>query len=159
MRHARTTRLVSLAGAALLAGCASMENIVSAPDVRLRQVQVESIDVSGQSFLLSFDVTNPNPFPLPISTISYAVQLDGHPFASGNTDSAFTVPARGDGKFAISVDLNLLRTAPELLFIARDGFRRDIAYSLKGELGVDIPYAKPVAFGTDGLVRLQTPGY
>ena len=136
-----------------------MDSLVSAPDVRLKQVQVESVDVSGQSFLLSFDVTNPNPFPLPISTISYAVALDGHPFASGNTDSAFTVPARGDGEFAISVDLNLLRTAPELLFIAREGFRRDIAYSLSGELGIDLPYAKPVGFGTDGHVRLQTPGY
>lgn len=159
MTQSRSSIVISFAGAVLLAGCASMEQFVSAPDVRLRQVQVENIDVSGQSFLLSFDVTNPNPFPLPISTISYAVALDGHPFASGNTDSSFTVPARGDGEFAISVDLNLLRTAPELLFIARDGFRRDIAYSLNGELGIDLPYAKPVAFGTDGHVRLQTPGY
>lgn len=159
MTQVRPLVVVTFIGMSLLAGCASMGNIVSAPDVRLRQVQVESIDVSGQSFLLSFDVTNPNPFPLPISTISYAVSLDGHPFASGNTDSSFTVPARGDGEFAISVDLNLLRTAPELLFIARDGFRRDIAYSLEGELGIDLPYAKPVAFGTDGHVRLQTPGY
>lgn len=150
---------VLFVSAVFLAGCASMQQLVSAPDVRLRQVQVESVDVAGQSFLLSFDVTNPNPFPLPISTISYAVALDGHPFASGNTDSSFTVPARGDGEFAISVDLNLLRTAPELLFIARDGFRRDIAYSLSGELGIDLPYAKPVTFGTDGHVRLQTPGY
>lgn len=143
----------------LLAGCASMQQLVSTPDVRLRQVQVKSVDLAGQSFLLSFDVTNPNGFPLPIRTISYALSLDGQPFASGETDSSFTVPARGDGAFAISVDLNLLRTAPELLFIARDGFHRDIAYSLTGELGVDIPYAKPVTFGSDGHVRLQTPGY
>ena len=74
---------ISMACAVLLAGCASMQQLVSAPDVRLRQVQVERVDVTGQSFLLSFDVTNPNPFPLPISTISYAVALDGHPFASG----------------------------------------------------------------------------
>lgn len=139
-------------------GCASMEQLVNTPDVRLRQVQVQSIDVAAQSFLLTFDVTNPNPFPLPISVVSYAVALDGHPFASGNTDGSFTVPARGDGEFVISVDLNLLRTAPELMFIAREGFRRDLAYTLKGELGIDLPYAKPVAFATDGHIRLQPPG-
>lgn len=150
---------ISLAAAVLLAGCASVGQFVTAPDVRLRQVQVESVGVSAQRFLLSFDVANPNPFPLPVSTISYALALDGHAFASGETDSAFTVPANGDGEFAISVDLNLLRTAPELLFIAREGFRRDIAYSLNGKLGIDIPYAKPLAFGTDGHVRLQSPGY
>lgn len=159
MTNKRCSILVTFASFFVLAGCASMEQFVSAPDVRLSNVQVKSVDVTGQSFLLSFDVTNPNPFPLPVSTISYALALDGHTFASGSTDSSFTVPARGDGAFAIGVDLDLLRTAPELLFIARDGFRRDIAYSLSGEFGIDIPYARPVAFGTDGRVRLQTPGY
>jgi LEA14-like dessication related protein len=140
----------------LIAGCASLENIVAAPGVSLRNVKVESLDLAAQTFLLSFDVTNPNPFPLPINSISYAVELDGHRFASGATESAFTVPASGDGEFAISVDLNLLQTAPELMFIVRDGVRRDIPYALNGQLGVDIPLAKPVHFQTDGQIRLQS---
>ena len=155
----RWSSIFVCAGAVLLAGCASVQQFVTAPEVRLREVQVENIDVSGQKFLLSFDVANPNPFPLPISTIRYALALGGHAFASGESASSFTVPARGDGEFALSVDLNLLQTAPELLLIARDGLRREIDYSLQGELGVDLPYAKPVAFGTEGQVRLRTAGY
>ncbi|NNC77282.1 MAG: hypothetical protein HKN77_04915 [Woeseiaceae bacterium] len=143
----------------LLASCASLENLVSAPQVSLKNVQVESLDLASQSFLLSFDVSNPNPFPLPIKAIQYAIELDGHMFASGDAASAFTVPASGDGEFAISVDLNLLRTAPELLFIVREGVRRDIPYALQGELGIDLPYAKPVAFSTGGEIRLRSPGF
>lgn len=145
--------------AMLLSACASLESLVSAPQVSLRNVQVKSLDLAAQTFLLTFDVTNSNPFPLPISAINYSIQLDNHQFASGDTQSAFTVPASGDGEFAISVDLNLLRTAPELLFIVREGVRRDIPYKLTGQLGIDLPYAKPAAFSTDGLIRLQSVGF
>lgn len=139
----------------LLSSCASFENVVSAPNVSLRNIHVENIGLGGQTFLLSFDVTNPNPFPLPIKTVDYNVKLDGHRFASGAAVSAFTVPAGGDSEFGISVDVNLLQTAPELLFIVRDASRRDIPYELKGQLGVDIPYTKPVKFEQAGFIRLQ----
>jgi len=141
--------------AVLLSSCAGFENVVSAPNVSLRNVHVESIGLGGQTFILAFDVTNPNPFPLPIKTVDYSVKLDGHRFASGATSSAFTVPAGSDGEFGISVDVNLLQTAPELLFIVRDASRRDIPYSIEGRLGVDIPYTKPVKFENTGLIRLQ----
>ncbi len=139
----------------LLSACASLENSVSAPRVSLRNVHVENIGLNGQTFILAFDVTNPNPFPLPIKSISYGVKLDGRRFASGEAASAFTVAAGGDGEFVISVELNLLQTAPELLFIVRDATLRDIPYSLEGRLGIDIPYTKPVKFENSGLIRLH----
>lgn len=143
----------------LLSACASLESIVSAPSVSLRNVHVQEVGFDKQTFLLAFDVTNPNPFPLPIKSVSYGVRLDGHHFAGGEAASAFTVPAGSDGEFAISVDLNLLKTAPELLFIVRDAARRDIPYSLEGTLGIDIPYTKPIRFASDGEIRLQAAAY
>jgi LEA14-like dessication related protein len=90
--------------------------------------------------------------------VSYGVQLDNHRFASGRTQGGFTVPASGDGQFAISVELNLLKTAPQLLYVVRDGVRRDIAYELKGQLGVDIPLVKPVNFESNGAIRFLARG-
>lgn len=141
--------------AVLFSACASLESVISAPNVTLRNVHVENIGFGGQTFLLAFDVTNPNAFPLPIKSINYGVKLDGYRFASGEAASAFTVPAGGDGEFAISVNVDLLQTAPELLFIVRDATRREIPYTLEGQLGIDIPYAKPVRFENSGLIRLQ----
>ncbi len=139
----------------LLSACASTGEIIGAPSVSLRNVQVTDIDWSGQTFLLGFDVTNPNPFPLPISAVSYGVVLGGYHFASGETQGGFIVPASGDGEFAISVELNLLKTAPQLLYIVRDGVSHDIPYELKGELGVGIPLTKPLKFKSTGEIRLQ----
>lgn len=139
----------------ILTGCASTGSLVDSPNVTLRDVTVTELDFDGQTFLLDFDVTNPNPFPLPISAISYGVELDGYRFASGETKGDFTFPASSDGGFAISVDLNLMRTAPQLLFIVRDGVYRDIPYALKGTFDVDIPFMDSVSFKTTGTIRLH----
>jgi LEA14-like dessication related protein len=141
--------------ASLLLGCASTGNLVDAPSVRLSNVELTKIDLDDQTFLLDFEVSNPNPFPLPVRSISYGVELDGFRFASGETRGDFTVPAGGDGKFAISVDVDLMRTAPQLLFIVRDGVHRDIPYELQGRFEVDIPLAPALSFRNDGRIRLQ----
>jgi len=138
----------------LLASCAGLETTISSPGVSLRNVTVQDLDFSGQTFLLGFDVTNPNPFPLPIKSIDYGVELDGQHFAGGRTLSEFTVGAQGDAEFAISVKLDLLRTAPQLLHIVREAATSDVPYRIKGELGIDIPLVKPVSFESSGEIRL-----
>ena len=145
--------------ACLTASCAGMEELVSEPRVSLRQVKVTELALNRQTFVLDFDVTNPNPFPLPIKSVSYGVELDGQRFASGATQSAFSVPAGSDGAFAISVSLNLLQTAPRLLFIVRDGVRRDVPYKLEGRFEVDMPFVRPLSFSNTGTIRLQASDF
>lgn len=147
--------LVALAIA--LTGCATtMQNLVKSPEVKLSNVQVVGLGLKSQTFLLSFDVRNPNAFSLPVRSVSYGVKLDGQRFASGETPSEFSVPASGGTQFAISVDLNLLQTAPQLLSIVRQSVLRDVSYELEGTLAVDIPLAPPVSFRNDGLIRLSS---
>ena len=138
-----------------LSGCAGTGSLVSAPSVDLRNVEVTELDFSGQTFLLAFNVENPNPFPLPVSTISHGVELDGYRFASGSTSGGFTVPASGRTEFAISVELNLLKTAPPLLYIVKDSLEREIPYELTGEFGLDIPATNPLRFRSSGAVRFD----
>lgn len=143
-----------------LSACASMpENLVKSPSVNLRDVQVVGLGFKSQTFLLSFDVANPNPFPLPIRNVGYSVKLDGQRFASGETSSDFKIPAHGNASFAISVNLNLLQTAPQLLSIVRDGARRDIGYELQGRLEVDIPLTPPLKYHSSGTIRLNSASY
>ena len=143
-----------------LSSCASLpENLVSTPQVSLANVEVVGLGFKGQTFLLSFDVSNPNPFPLPIRNVKYGVKLDGQRFASGETPCEFTVPANGDSSFAISVDLNLLQTAPQLLSLVRDGTRRDITYELDGQFAVDIPFTPAIGYHDRGAIRLNSDGF
>ena len=153
----RSSGILLLCG--FLASCAATGSLVSAPDVRLTDVEVTSLDFSGQTFRLGFDVSNPNPFPLPVTSVRYGVALDGQQFAAGESSGSFVVPANGDGEFAISVELDLLTTAPRLLSIVRDGVREDIPYELDGELGIDIPLTPPVTYRSVGAIRFDSGGF
>ena len=150
--------MVLLAGG--LSSCATVpDSLVASPNVDLRAVQVVGLGFKNQTFLLSFEVANPNPFPLPIENVAYSLELDGQRFASGQTASEFTVPANGDTSFAISVELDLLRTSPQLLSIARSAGSRDIDYELQGQFALDLPYAPTVRYSESGRVRLNGNGY
>jgi len=152
MVNSASALLVALA----LSSCAGTANLVSAPGVSLSDIEVTELDFRSQTFLLGFDVTNPNPFPLPVTSVSYGVELDGQRFATGKTQGSFVVPAHGDGEFAISVRLDLLKSSPQLLYTVRDAARGDVSYALKGSLGVGIPAAKPIRFESTGQIRLHT---
>jgi LEA14-like dessication related protein len=154
-----TTAIIMLALGALSACSTLPENVIGEPEVKLRDVQVMGLGFQNQTFLLSFDISNPNPFPLPVNHVSYGVRLDGQRFASGQTASDISVPAGGESRVAISVELDLLSTAPRLLSIVRDGTRREIPYQLEGQLGIDIPLTPPVTYRTEGLIRLDSSGF
>ena len=152
-----TASLILVLG--VLGACASLpENIIAKPEVELSDIEVMGLGFGNQTFLLSFEIRNPNPFPLPVNHVSFGVRLAGQRFASGETASDISVPASGDAQFAISVELDLLSTAPQLLSIVRENRRRDIPYALEGKLGVDIPMTPPVSYRTDGLIRLGSGG-
>jgi len=153
-RHAAAAALVMVT----IAGCAGTSSLVSAPTVDLDHVEVAELGFSGQTFLLAFNVANPNPFPLPIRSIAYGVELDGQRFASGATEGGFTVPASGQAEFAISVELDLLKTAPPLLYTVKDSLTRDVPYELTGEFGLGIPATEPLRFRSSGAVRFSEFG-
>jgi LEA14-like dessication related protein len=155
METARFRTIVLSTVALLATGCASTGAIVERPGVTLSNVAVTEVDLGGQTFVLDFDVVNPNPFPLPIRSIAYGVELEGLRLASGETQSAFTVPAGGESHFEITVDVDLMRTAPQLMFVVREGMYRDIPYALEGRFAIDVPFANPVTFRNEGSIRLN----
>lgn len=143
----------------LLAGCAANGPTVQTPDVRLNGVEVMSLSVSKQTFKLSFDVSNPNPFPLPVQSVRYMVLLEQQRFAGGETGGRFTIPASGDGAFAISVELDLMQSATRLASILSAGVARPLEYELHGSLDIAMPFTRPVNFVSSGTIMVQGGGH
>jgi len=152
-------RTVSLVAVAAMSACAGMDEMISSPAVTLTSIEMTDADFDRQTFLLAFDVSNPNPFPLPIKSLRYRVRLGEQQFASGETQGNFTVPSDGHGEFVISVELNLLKTKSNLFSFIRTGTRRNIDYDLSGSFAVDIPFARSLEFSNSGSIELQAAGF
>ena len=75
-------------------------------------------------------------------------------FASGDAGGGFTVAAQSDTTFTISVELDLLSTAPKLIHVLREGAYREIPYEVHGEFDLDLPLTPPVPFANTGTIRL-----
>jgi len=151
---ARSALVVSLLG---LGACATtIENAVKPPSLALTDVRVVGLGFNGQTFLLSFEIENPNGFSLPVESVRYDLRLDGQRFASGSTTCDVAVPALGKTNFGMSVELDLLHTAPQLLSIVREGARRDIPYEVSGEFGLDLPLSPTVRYRSTGMVQLRS---
>ncbi len=146
--------IVVLAACLGLSACATLESSIAPPFVSLNQIEVERLALDSQTVRLGFDVSNPNPFPLPVGALRYGVKLDGYRFASGETGGSFTVPAQSDTAFSISVELDLLHTAPKLIHVLREGAYRDVPYEVSGEFELDLPLTPPVPFANSGSIRL-----
>jgi len=139
-----------------LPGCANTGAFVETPAVNLTSVELDKIGFKGQTFLLGFDVENPNAFPLPVKMIRYKVMLEGRKFAGGEAQCDIMIPARGEGTFVMSVELDLLQTRDDLVSIVGDGASGEIDYQLDGSLTLDIPLTRPVDFSSEGTVALQS---
>lgn len=137
-----------------LSACASTGTVIDSPRVDLTGVELTTANFRQQTFLLSFEVSNPNPFPLPVRAIEYRVIFDDKKFAGGETQGRFTVPAHGGDSFAISVDLDLLGSAAHLTSLVRGGFKENVSYQLQGSLAVDIPFVKPIPFSSSGVINM-----
>jgi LEA14-like dessication related protein len=60
---------VAMLGVLLLTACASTPTtLIQSPYVSLNQVRFQSLEIDRQTVLLGFDMTNPNPFPLPVES-------------------------------------------------------------------------------------------
>ena len=155
MRHINNLHSCFLLFAAVsLSACAGTGILVDSPGVELTGVELTSASFHRQTFLMSFDVSNPNPFPLPVKAVDYRVDFDDRKFAGGKTQGNFTVPARGNNSFAISVDLDILSSASHLKSLISGEFRENISYELRGNFAVDIPLVKPIPFSNSGVINM-----
>ncbi|MBT8084755.1 MAG: LEA type 2 family protein [Woeseia sp.] len=151
-------RLVSvllMLGIGVLSGCASGGRVIETPVVLLEGIALQQLNFKEQTFQLRFNVDNPNPFPLPISSVRYKVFLEQMQFAGGETGGKFTVPANGATSFDVSVNLDLLKSASTLSSLLRGGVSRPLDYELQGSLAVAIPFTKPLNFAREGTIVVQ----
>ena len=145
--------------AVLVSACATTETLVAKPSVQLTSVELSKVGISSQIFVLGFEVENPNAFPLPIESVRYRILFDGQKFAGGESPTNFSIPAKGRGTFAMTVETDFLGSAEQITSLLRGGIPEHVEYELQGSLSVDIPLVRPLVFTNSGVIPIENDPY
>jgi LEA14-like dessication related protein len=143
-----------LAAAALaVAGCSTLGYKFEAPQLTVVQVQLVKGDLLQQNLRVRLHVRNPNRRELPVSSITYDLEVAGEKFAHGESERDFVVPALGETEFDVSVTAN---AAGVLLRLATGGVRGDaLDYRLFGKVNLKSGLLRSLPFEQRGKVNLH----
>jgi LEA14-like dessication related protein len=129
-----TRRLLAVfAVAAVLAGCATLEQMVQKPTADFSGMRITGADLLKSTAVFSFDIHNPNPINLRAGRITYDLKLNGRNFVNGQLDQGLTVPAGGTGRLQVPVTMAYLDFFDSM---AQLWSERNADYALTGGIAV-----------------------
>lgn len=146
------TGVVVCAVAVCLAACSALRPKFDVPRLTLVRIAMSSSDIFNQQFLVRVSVENPNDRELPITGIDYKLFLEGDSFAEGVSNQPFTVPAKGEIEFDMSVRTNFVSGVARLM--SRLNGRNQAQYVVEGKVLTGISMLKKIPFQESGTVNL-----
>lgn len=124
----------------LLASCSLFQSIAGSaferPSLAFRDVKVHHIDFTGADVDVLFDVTNPNSRGLDLGAASYALDIEGHPVATGTPPKGLQVPGKGTATVTLPAHVIWNQLAPALEAVLA---KKSLAYKASGSIGVNSP--------------------
>jgi LEA14-like dessication related protein len=142
---------VALVGALLLSACALAPKL-EAPHLSVVDVTVVGGDLFSQRLKVRMHVQNPNDRELPIKGIVYSLEVEGQPFASGESAASFVVPALGEADFDMNTTTNLAATFMKLLGKSE---MKSLDYHLSGKVTLSEGFLRSIPFDQSGTFKLQ----
>jgi len=146
--------IAAAAAVALLScGCALAPKFTT-PTLSIVGVRLEGSDLLTQHFKVRVHVVNPNDRTLPVKGIEYTLEVDGEPFATGDSAASFIVPALGEAEFDMNVTTNVAGTLVRLLSRGSDA-AANVPYRLTGKISLSQGWLQSIPFEQHGTFRLQ----
>ena len=154
-------RFISLAVVILLAACASVDD-AKPPSIQLSNLRLGTGGLLNQELLIEIRIGNPNDFELPLTGLTFQLDVNGQPFAEGLSNAAVTVPRLGYATVPVTGSTNIISVFRQLMFLGKSdrityrlhgeayvgrlGINQSVPYERKGELSL-LPDSTPAVPG------------
>jgi LEA14-like dessication related protein len=122
------------------------------PNLDVVSIEMQHGNLLQQSFLVKFQIQNPNKRPLPVSGLHAELNVGGERIASGVSNRAFVVPPMGQSEFDMTITANM---ALMLLRLANQ-HADSIDYEMTGAASLDLPFLHDLPFHQNGSLPLRS---
>lgn len=135
--------------------CASLT--LKPPSVTIVDIDVIEATLFEQRFAFTLRVQNPNSRDIPLTGLSFEVELNDRPFARGVSDRAVTVPRFGEEILQVTAVSSLTGILRQINQWTRGEERTVLSYRIRGTLSTG--FFGGLNFDEKGVVELpQTTG-
>jgi LEA14-like dessication related protein len=134
----------------VLAGCAALPKY-EAPKLSVVALKMQGGDFFSQRILVRMRVFNPNERALPVTGISYRIEVNDAELGEGATSAPFTVPSMGEVEFDMQVTANLAGALAKLLSRRNS---EELSYRLVGSVKLASGLLRRIPFDERGRVKL-----
>jgi LEA14-like dessication related protein len=121
------------------------------PNLTVVGIDLQSGNLLQQTFLVKFQIQNPNDRALPVSGLHAELNVGGERIASGVSNRAFVVPAMGQSEFDMTITANLGVALLQLSNRHADS----IDYEVTGAASLDLPFLHNLPFQQSGSFPLK----
>lgn len=126
------------------------------PDVSLAGLSFAEPGLFEQELTVQLRLKNPNEFDIPVDGLSFALDVNGTPFANGLSSSDFTLPGLGEMVVPINVTVSTNDLIERVIAI---GTGRRLDYRLSGEADIGSWFSGSIPFSREGKLALPNlPG-
>ena len=121
------------------------------PNITVVGIDMKSGNLLQQTFLVKFQIQNPNDRELPVSGLHVELNVGGEQIASGVSNQAFVVPAHGQSEFDMTITANMALAMLKLANQHADS----IDYEVTGAASLDLPFMHNLPFHQNGTFPLK----
>lgn len=141
-----------------LPGCAFLRELLGSlrePTLAFRSADVRGMSLEGATLELTFALANPNPIGLSLSTVEYALEVEGRPVVSGAPARGLSIPPQGTATLAFPATFRFADLAPTLdALLTQD----QVAWRARGRVGVATPIGEiALPFERSGTIPIPRP--
>ena len=102
-----------------IAACSSIPSTPPiAPTVELESVKPVKIGLRKQELLFQLNINNPNPYDLPLQSLSFIADIEGSEVAQGISNEPVTLPANSNAMVGVIVSTRLNRILAQVFQLA-----------------------------------------
>jgi LEA14-like dessication related protein len=150
-------RTLAILACAALTGCSLFMHSIEKPTASVRGASLSRAGLAGVSGQMQLDVSNPNPFGVPLSGVDWQLTIGGARAVTGTVQLSQTIPARGVAPVTTSLTIAASDAVDVVQAIASGAHDYQIAAVLHfsttvGPIDVRVQYAGTIdAGGAAGL--------
>lgn len=89
-----------------------------APTVELESVKPVKLGLRKQELSFQLNINNPNPYDLPLQSLSFIAEIEGSEVAQGISNEPVTLPANSDAMVEVIVSTRLNRLLAQVFQLA-----------------------------------------